>query len=297
MRVATRTRASIEPHTARGLRFAVHRWRPLDGPEDPRLVLLMHGFQDSGGTFADVAEALAARGFSVAAPDQRGFGRTSWVSPDAYYHFPEYLADLDALLDAMGEDGARPLALVGHSMGGTVAALYAGARPERAASLALVEGIGPPDMPAELALERTRSWLDGLRALREHERFATFEDALARFARHHHDVPKEALARALPHLIEDAPGGGLRWRFDPRHRTRSPTPFSAASFTAFLARIACPVLWISGGPRGFHPPDEEARLARLASVSRREIDGGHMLHWTRAGELSAALLEHLGSNA
>jgi len=276
---------------ARGLTFAVHRTIPASPHE--RLVVFLHGFQDSGATFGETARALAERGLEVLAPDQRGFGRSQWVSGDAYYHFPDYVADLDALLSIVAKD--RPIALVGHSMGGTVASLFAGARPDRVASLALVEGIGPPDMPASLMLERTRSWLDGLAsAPRRHEPFATEAEALDRFARHHQDVPREVLASILPHLLSPSPDGGAgAWSFDPLHRTRSPMPFAADALKAFLREVRCPALWVSGGPRGFHPPDEEERLACLRDLKRAVIDCGHMIHWVRPRELADLLGPHV----
>ena len=67
------------------------------------------------------------RARTLVAMDMRGFGRTQ--RPDDGYWFPDYLADLDALLDHLSPDA--PLDLVGHSMGGNIVMLYAGARPQR----------------------------------------------------------------------------------------------------------------------------------------------------------------------
>jgi pimeloyl-ACP methyl ester carboxylesterase len=51
------------------------------------------------------------------------------------------------------------------------------------------------------------------------------------------------------------------------------------------------VLFVSGGPLGWHPPDEEDRLAAFARLERIEIaDAGHMMHWSRPDELSHAIL-------
>jgi pimeloyl-ACP methyl ester carboxylesterase len=68
-------------------------------------------------------------------------------------------------------------------------------------------------------------------------------------------------------------------------------PFSAGNFGAFLRRVTCPVLYISGGEKGFHVPDEEERLACIARLTRVTIDGGHALHWSKPRELAAALVE------
>lgn len=89
---------------------------------------MLHGWGDCGASFGFTAAALP-RGYRVIAPDWRGFG-DSGHNPAGYW-FPDYLADLDELLEALGSNG--PLPLVGHSMGANVAALYAGIRPERVA--------------------------------------------------------------------------------------------------------------------------------------------------------------------
>ena len=88
----------------RGLQYHLHTWgdAALATPERPPLVLL-HGWMDVGASFQFVVDALAAAdGFErwVIAPDWRGFGLTAAPASDTYW-FPDYLGDLDALLDAV----------------------------------------------------------------------------------------------------------------------------------------------------------------------------------------------------
>ena len=64
---------------------------------------------------------------------------------------------------------------------------------------------------------------------------------------------------------------------------------------AFARHVTCPVLFVSGGPLGWHPADEEARLRSFRTLERVEIDdAGHMMHWTHPEELSASLLRFFG---
>ena len=112
----------------------------------------------------------------------RGHGDSDWVGPGGYYHFLDYLADLHELV---GQVGRARVSLVGHSMGGSVAAYYAGAFPERVHKLALLEGLGPPEskdaMPARVA-----TWLGAWKKVREKspKSYATVEEAAARIAEH-----------------------------------------------------------------------------------------------------------------
>ncbi len=270
-----------------GLELSVVQW---DAIEPRATCLMIHGFQDAAGSFDLVAPKLAAAGVSVVAPDMRGFGESDRVSGGGYYHFPDYVADVDALIRAIVPEDEK-LFVVGHSMGGTIATLVAGARPSRVAKLAVLEGVGPLETPESAAPLRMLKWLEDLVAVAPNAPM-TEEDALARLSTVHARVPREVLASRLPHLATKRDDGALVWRFDPLHRTTSPMPFVAKSFGAFAARVTCPVLYVSGGPLGWRVPDEEERVAAFPNATRVDFpDAGHMMHWTAPDALAKALIE------
>ena len=105
----------------RGLDMHLTRWGPSPSAGVPP-VLLLHGWQDTGDTFQFMVDAFE-QDWPLAAPDWRGFGRSEWAQGG--YWFPDYLADLDALLEQLSP--GVPARIVGHSMGGNVAALVCGA--------------------------------------------------------------------------------------------------------------------------------------------------------------------------
>lgn len=269
----------IEQHPGhRGLHLAVHRF----GPPTEHVVLLLHGFMDAGGTWDLVARHLVPRGLHLVAPDQRGFGASDRVGPGGYYHFPDYVADVDRLVHDVLDTGQR-LSVVGHSMGGTVASLFCGSRPDRIHRLVLMEGVGPPAMPPEVGVQRMRSWLDqGLKPESERTALESEDDALSRLQFHHRRVPAEVLKSRIPHLSR-RDDTGMSWCYDPQHRRTSPHRFDVETFRAFAAQVHCPVRFVSGGSTGFHPADEPTRLAAFPHlVDQIEIpDAGHMMHWTR----------------
>ena len=259
----------------------------------PSTVVLVHGYMDAAATWDRVAPALAAAGFRVLAPDMRGFGDGARVPPGAYYHFADYVFDLADLTLALAPE---PIALVGHSMGGTIATLFAGTFPERVAKLVSLEGLGPPDHPFEAGPVRMRAWIEQVRAVRvrgDDRPAFTRADALRRLAANHPRVPEDVLATRLPHLV--APHNHLvAWRNDPLHRTTSPTPFFAKLLVEFAKKVTCPTLFVSGGTMGYHPPDEADRIAAFPDVRTAEIpDAGHMMHWTKPAEVAELLVGFL----
>src|SRR6185503_12972366 len=106
----------------RGLRYHVRSW----GREGAPRMFLLHGWMDVSASFQFVVDALR-RDWHVLAPDWRGFGLSAWTGADTYW-YPDYLADLDRLLERF--EPAAPARIVGHSMGGNIACLYAGVRPD-----------------------------------------------------------------------------------------------------------------------------------------------------------------------
>jgi pimeloyl-ACP methyl ester carboxylesterase len=279
---------------ANGLTHHVLEW-PRDDARGT--VLLLHGYMDAAGSWDLVAPSLAAAGHRVLAPDFRGFGDAPHLPAGSYYYFPDYIHDVADLVDALVPEGA-PLCVVGHSMGGTVATMFAGAFPARVARLAVLEGAGPPDHTHEHAPEQMHRWIESVRSVRGRgERtLASRDEALARLVANHPRVPEDVLRTRLDSLARALPGGRMAWKADPLHATRSPLPFFAATWRAFAARVDCPVLSVSGGPLGWHPADEEERLASFSRLQRAEIaDAGHMMHWTRPAELAGLLLGFLAA--
>jgi len=278
---------------ANGLSHHVLEW---SAPGARATALLVHGFMDAGATWDLVAPALVASGLRVLAPDLRGYGDGARVAPGGYYYFPDYVLDLAELVDALVPEGS-PLVVVGHSMGGTVSTLYAGTFPARVSRLVVVEGAGPPDNSHSLVPDRMRRWIDGVRAVRARgERtMASREEALRRLTGNHPRVPVEILETRLEALARDLPDGRVAWKADPLHTTQSPVPFFAESFKEFARRVECPTLFVSGGPLGWHPPDEDERIACFRALTRVEIpDAGHMMHWTHPAGLAAAITGFVG---
>ncbi len=104
----------------RGLDMHLTRWGPPPSVAAPP-VFLLHGWLDSGETFQFMVDAFK-KDRALVALDWRGFGRSEW--PQEGYGFPDYIGDLDALMDELTP--FAPACIVGHSMGGNIANLVCG---------------------------------------------------------------------------------------------------------------------------------------------------------------------------
>jgi pimeloyl-ACP methyl ester carboxylesterase len=266
----------------RGLEFAALEW----GERVGRPTILLHGYLDHAGAWSRVAEALP--GWRLAL-DQRGHGRSPHQDSGTTYHFPEYLADLDALVDRTG-----PAVLVGQSMGGTVASMYAGARPDRVAGLVIIDGLGLPDA-SQHAADRVVDFLDGVAHPPVAKVFPSLAAAAARL-RHSNPFLDEAWALELAERGTVATNGGRTWSFDPVHRVRGALPYQQDRHRQLLSRVRCPVLCIRPELSPFSPADVEAVASAI--VDRRNLDlpgVGHMAHLQAPGEVASAVAAFLAS--
>lgn len=276
--------------TANSLRHHLIEW-PAEGPT----VLLAHGFLDLAWSFKDVAERLRARGFRCVAWDWRGHGETDPIGAGGYYHFPDYVLDLDELWPLLVPEGEKAH-LVGHSMGGSAVTMFASVRSDRLKTLSLLEGLGPPNQELSRAPEDLSLWLHGVERTRaKTPRTFTLEEAVTRMRRQNPALSDE-LGAFLAEKGTRAVEGGRQWRFDPLHRTPSPSLFQAAIFTGYLAAIEVPTLVVAG-EKGYRLADEQERLGALRDGRLVEIPGaGHMMHWEAPDALAEALAEHFERN-
>jgi pimeloyl-ACP methyl ester carboxylesterase len=268
----------IENRTVRGLRHRVTWW----GDRTATPVLLLHGFQDCGATWQFLADCLPPD-WSLAAPDWRGFGHSEWAAGG--YWFPDYFADLEALLDWLVPDA--PARIVGHSMGANIAQIYAGARPERLAWLCNLEGLGltrtaPQDAPA-----RYVRWLDELRQPLRDGRYRSVAQ-LAGFLRSRNPrlTPERAefVAGAWTRAAPSAAGStDVELLFDPRHRLVNPILYRREEAEACWEDITAPVL-LARGDAGDSRSDAMRAAAEEMRAHLRHLEiiavpgAGHMLH-------------------
>lgn len=272
----------------RGVRYHVRRWAV---PGAPKMVLL-HGWMDVSASFQFLVDALK-QDWDVYAPDWRGYGLTDWSKSDCYW-FPDYIADLDFLLQEICSEQAN---LVGHSLGGNVAALYAGVRPDRVARLANLEGFGMAPTRSEQAPKRYARWLEELRDPPGFRPYESFSELAARLRGSNKRLSLDKAEFLARHWGNEVEGKGVVLRSDPAHKIVNPVLYRYEEARACWREVSAPVLWMDAAESDalkrvkLSAADLAERRAAFRDLRHVTVpDAGHMLHHDQP-EAVARLLE------
>lgn len=289
----------------RGLGYHLLQWPAPDAGLENKLqplpplppLLLLHGWMDVGASWQFMVDSLAPAfiaGRSIIALDWRGFGQTGPIpaGQDCFW-FADYLADLDFLIDHLAEEfSTSQVDLIGHSMGGNIAMLYGGIRPERIRRLINLEGFGLKAGHAEQAPERYASWMDSLRKVHSGEldlkSYASADGVARRLMKTNPRLSQDKAAwLARRWAQQDVQTGQWHVQGHPAHKAGSAQVYRLEEVLAIYQRITAPVLsvqssgdslavWWKGG---YTLADYFERLKQVPHVQTATLpDTGHMLH-------------------
>jgi len=281
----------------RNLQYHVQIWGEPAPGKTP--LVMVHGWMDVAASYQFVVDAFSQDHY-VIAPDWRGYGKTPSGGADNFW-FPDYLADLDFLLDHYAP--ATPVNLVGHSMGGNIVMLYAGVRPERIRRLVNLEGFGMPATKPSQAPGRYAKWMDELKSLHKGEMALRSYDMVSGVA--------QRLRKTNPRLTEDkaewlarhwaAEGINGSWSIlgDPAHKITNANLYKVDEVLELYQRISMPLLAVEASDNSldmwwngkYTLPEYHERLKSVPQVEIARIeDAGHMMHHDQPAAL-AALIE------
>jgi pimeloyl-ACP methyl ester carboxylesterase len=286
----------------RNLRYHVRTWGEPRAGQAP--LVMVHGWMDVAASWQFVVDAFA-EGRHVIAPDWRGYGLTELPRTDNYW-FPDYLADLDFLLDHYAP--GTPVDLVGHSMGGNIAMLYSGARPQRIRRLVNLEGFGMPATRPSQAPGRYATWMDELKALQRGELALKPYDSVDGVARRLMKTNKRLTQDKADWLAQhwarqDAQG---KWRIlgDAAHKIVNASLFRVDEVLEIYRSIRAPVLAVEASDDSlgqwwqgrFTLAEYHERLKSVSDVRLGRVeDAGHMLHHDQPETVARLIEEFLAS--
>jgi len=284
----------------RNLRYHVRTWGEPAAGQAP--LVLVHGWMDVAASWQFVVDAFAQER-RVIAPDWRGYGLTETPPTDNYW-FPDYLADLDFLLDHYAQE--TPVDLVGHSMGGNVAMLYAGTRPERIRRLVNLEGFGMPATRPSQAPGRYAKWIGELKAFHRGDMalksYEDVEGVAQRLMKTNRRLTRDKAEWLAGHWARQQADG--RWHIlgDAAHKIINANLFRVDEVLELYRAIRAPVLAVEASDdslgqwwQGRFTLDEYHE--RLKAVSHLRLghiaDAGHMLHHDQPQHLARLIEEFL----
>lgn len=269
------------------LRYHVREWGDPDAP----LVFMLHGWMDVAASFQFLVDELS-HAWHVVAPDWRGYGLTDWSNQGCYW-IPDYLFDLEKLLDHFSPNA--PVRLVGHSMGGNIAVIYAGVRAHRVRAVVNLEGLGLPGDPAQAAGGRLARWLDEMREPPTLRSYASYAAVVERLQKTNPQLRADRAQYLAAHWSRQATNGRFEILADPAHKVVDPYLYRSEEAAVVWAAIAAPVLWIMATDSAYAQqmqalPEFGERLLGIAKLRRQWLPGaGHMMHHDCPTELARGI--------
>ena len=266
------------------------------GNEAAPPLILIHGGLDHSRSWDQLALSLRTN-FHIIAPDLRGHGDSDWATGSSY-SLADHVYDLTCMMTSLRLEKA---AIVGHSMGGMVSLVYAGAFPEKVSQLAVLDGVTNfPARKIKPVETRIAEWVTVLdkTARRKTHRYETVADAADRMrARNARLTPEQAMHLATYALKQDA-DGGYSWKFDPYLRAPAPYRLSLQDHIALWSRIACPTLLVAGSESFLPDPEKAGVLGYFRQAELARIEGaGHWLQHDKPAAVLELLERFLGDAA
>lgn len=251
-----------------GLQLRYVEWGAVDAPA----IVALHGLRSFAYTWEPVALPLADR-FRLIALDQRGRGESDW-DPQHRYFTDHYLLDLEALVASLG---LTRFVLLGHSMGGTTAIVYASRHPQRLTAL-VVEDMGPGASAGGAGADRIRRELEGTPA-----RFDSWPEARAYWRSKRPGVSEEALDARVRHSMRADAHGHIVWRHDAEGIAQArigATPAQLIDLWPPVEALRSPTLLLRGAKSDFLTATTAEEMVRRNPLIRYvEVPGAsHYVH-------------------
>lgn len=267
-------------------------WAANSTAKNPPQILALHGWLDNAASFQPLAQYLPD--CEILAIDLPGHGHSDWRAGKLWYHFIDYLEDVALVRQQLGWEKFH---LLGHSLGGAVASLWAAARPATLHSLSIIEGLGPLSDSAENTTQRVSKALDSLHGL-ESKQLRIFEsiEQAAKVRAKSGNLQLELARILVQRSLNPADNGtGWCWSTDPRLMLDNPNRFTEAQVLNLMQAITTPLLLLHGDPL----PDFiniESMKKRIAAAKVEKvvcIKGHHHLHMQHPQAIAAEINHHI----
>ncbi|GAC20405.1 alpha/beta fold hydrolase [Paraglaciecola arctica] len=242
-------------------------------PSKP-MILALHGWLDNAASFQPIAEYLSD--YYIVALDITGHGLSSHRSNGAHYHLIDFPYDLHELVESQGW---QSFILMGHSMGGIIATIYASCFPEHVSKLISIESFGPMTKDTQSSPSQLRdSILSRLKAQRSEAKHPRSIERTVEARTMVGDIKSESARLLITRNIREE-NEQLFFTTDRRLRTFSSLRMTEPQAEAFIRNIKCPTLVIMG-TQGYDSMRTilKNRLDWVEDLIMVECEGFHHLH-------------------
>lgn len=255
-------------------------------PSSPTMICL-HGWLDNSASFHRLAPLLSPA-FHLLVVDLPGHGLSQPLADGAHYYIWQNIETLYELLVIKEIENVH---LLGHSMGGVVASLFAGAFADKVQSLILLDSLGPMTSQAkETPKQLAKAVLDSQRTPSALRVFPNIADALQARKRSSPGMSDGALLPIVERNLKQSVSG-YSWRTDARLRHTSKVRLTDEQVMAFLEAITAPVLVIMA-EQGIVPESwVNQRMAGLKNAQLVYVSGHHHFHTESSG--AEAISRHI----
>ncbi|WP_164084669.1 alpha/beta fold hydrolase [Alteromonas flava] len=270
-----------------------------NGRQGKPVLLALHGWLDNANSFVPMVSYF--NDFHFIAIDWPGHGHSQHRPLGSEYNQLDYIDDLYQLLVSQEWPSVT---LVGHSMGGILASIFAAVFPERVRAVISIDACGPLHSQQTLASIKTGIEQRSKRRTRA-SRPAPIPFSYAVNQRSaHSDLDKAQIQLLLQRsvsFIEAAnieTEGLIEWRTDRRLRNQSLLRLTERQARELVTAIKCPVLLLlakEGLVYGDKTRSEQLHWFNTATY--REVDGGHHCHMQHPEHISREITEFLSTNA
>ncbi|MFT5837665.1 MAG: pimeloyl-ACP methyl ester carboxylesterase [Flavobacteriales bacterium] len=260
-------------------------------PSKP-MILALHGWLDNAVSFQPIAEYLTD--YYILALDITGHGLSSHRSHGAHYHLIDFAYDLHELVESQDW---QSFILMGHSMGGIIATIYASCFPEHVSKLISIESFGPMTKDTQSSPTQLRdSILSRLKAQQSEAKHPSSIERTVEARAKVGDIKLESARLLITRNIR-ADNEQLFFTTDRRLRTFSSLRMTDAQAEAFVRNIQCPTLVITGS-QGYDSMRAtlQKRLDWVQDLIVAECEGHHHLHMDNPRPVAEKIIEFLSSS-
>ena len=230
-------------------------------PDNPRIVVCVHGLTRNGRDFDDLAQALADE-FRVVCPDVAGRGSSDWLDVKTDYNYVKYAADMTALIARITDSADREISWVGTSMGGLLGIALA-ATPRNPISRLVVNDAGM--IVPKAALERLALYVGKEPGFPDYD---ALEAHIRRVSAPFGPLTDAQWRHLTLHSARAEADGTWRLRYDPAIGAPFQGELADVDLSGYWHAIRCPTLLLRGESSDILLPETAALMTQTGPKAK-----------------------------